>query len=189
MWWDYVQQVAKGAKQADIAERAGVNQVTVSRWKKGAESARPENVAAFARAYGRPVLEAFVAAGFLTSEEAEVRPDASLTPADLESEALVEEIARRLRVTSYTGGGKTANFVAAASPDESGESAPTPAPDAGWKPWSREDVERGLRIAKSNRADLDELPDDLPETARLKERADQQIQELEQRLGGATEAG
>lgn len=115
MWWDYVQQVAKGAKQAEIAEKAGVNQVTVSRWKKGADSARPENVAAFARAYDRPVLEAFVAAGFLTAEEANVRPGAVHAVSDLDDEALVGEIARRLKLTLYAGGGKTEGFLTTAA--------------------------------------------------------------------------
>lgn len=173
MWWDYVQQVAKGAKQAEIAEKAGVNQVTVSRWKKGADSARPENVAAFARAYDRPVLEAFVAAGFLTAEEANVRPDTVQALSDLDDDALIGEVARRLkvRVMMSTGSGKTMTAAMLAA-----------------EPRPREVVEQDLRIARMNRVELDELPPDLAETERLKADADQQIADLEYELGRSTES-
>jgi transcriptional regulator with XRE-family HTH domain len=200
MWWDYVQQVAKGAKQADIAERAGVNQVTVSRWKKGAESARPENVAAFARAYGRPVLEAFVAAGFLTAEEADVRPDSVLAVSDLADDALIAEVARRLKgVQMHAGSGKTATVVEAQiadvwpvyDPDRAGRSHQAEPPSSGQplSTRSRDVVEQSLRIARSNRADLNELPADLPETIRLKERADRQIESLEHELAATADVG
>lgn len=206
MWWDYVQQVAKGAKQAEIAERAGVNQVTVSRWKKGAESARPENVAAFARAYGRPVLEAFVAAGFLTAEEADVRPEARLHAADLDDTALIDEIARRLRRTTPEAGGSGSNLGSdfyqgslrkgtPIRPAEEGEVWPIYSPGesdnaetAGERrprPRSREVIEQALAIARSNRADLNELPEDLPATVNLKQRADREIAELERELTAA----
>lgn len=88
-WWEYVQRVSGHALQTEIADRVEINQGTVSRWKSG-ESVRPISVAAFARAYDRPVLEAFVAAGFLTTA------DISAQPRTLEPDwDLVEEQAQK----------------------------------------------------------------------------------------------
>lgn len=67
-WWDYVSRIAKGETQERIARRINVTSPSVGRWKTSAP--KPENVAAFARAYGRPVLEAFIAAGFLSETDA-----------------------------------------------------------------------------------------------------------------------
>lgn len=79
--------------QAAIGERMSMSQSAVGRWKSS--SPKPETVAAFARAFSRPVLEAFVAAGFLTDEEARL----TTVPADLavvDSDLLLTEIRRRL---------------------------------------------------------------------------------------------
>lgn len=94
-WWDYVKDVTQGAQQNEIADKTGLAAPTISRWKTGSQGTRPENVAAFARAYGRPVLEAFVAAGFLSREEAKVT-EVSLPrdPSKLDSGALAVEIQR-----------------------------------------------------------------------------------------------
>lgn len=74
LWASYVAAVAGDmpaqAIADQIAERVGkgVTQPTVSRWLNGRHSGelRPGSVAAFATAFDRPVLEAFLAA-FLTS--------------------------------------------------------------------------------------------------------------------------
>lgn len=95
-WWDYVERVAGGLTQAAIAERMDITQGTVNRWRRS--EPKPATVAAFARAFGRPVLEAFIGAGFLSAEDAQIRE----VPADLAtvpSAALVGEIARRLDAT------------------------------------------------------------------------------------------
>jgi transcriptional regulator with XRE-family HTH domain len=79
--------------QAAIGERMNMSQSAVGRWKSS--SPKPETVAAFARAFDRPVLEAFVAAGFLTEEEARLTE----IPADLataDNDQLLSEIRRRL---------------------------------------------------------------------------------------------
>lgn len=97
-WWEYVTQVGGGASQAVIARRTNLSPATVSRWQ-GSEP-HPRNVAAFALAYGRPVLEAFVAAGFLTDEQAKaqvIRADArALTDDELLGEVRAR-MAHRLR--------------------------------------------------------------------------------------------
>jgi transcriptional regulator with XRE-family HTH domain len=94
-WSEYVTRVAPGTKEA-IARAIGVSQATVSRWQKSRPD--PANVAAFARAYGRPVLEAFIAAEFLTPVEAGVSPG-SVMPSmrDLSDGDLLKEIERRMK--------------------------------------------------------------------------------------------
>jgi hypothetical protein len=93
-WWEYVQRIAGTASPSEISRRTGIGQSSVGRW--GSSSPKPESVAAFARAYERPVLEAFVAAGFLTEEEAgtsEIPMDLTYVP----GEVLLEELKRRLK--------------------------------------------------------------------------------------------
>lgn len=68
-WWGYVQQVTGSAPQIEIAKKTGINSSTISRWQGG--EPKPVNVVTFAKAYDRPVLEAFVGAGFLTVEDAD----------------------------------------------------------------------------------------------------------------------
>ena len=92
-WWGYVQKVTDGASQTAIAERAGIAQSSVNRWKTVIP--KSENVISFAKAYGRPPLEALLAAGIVSDE------DVNLTqvPANLsevETDALLAEIRRRI---------------------------------------------------------------------------------------------
>ena len=93
-WSQYIKQIAPGAQQKEIAAAAGVDGSTVSRWASGL-APKPDNVAAFARAYNRPVLEAFVAAGFLTADEAKQRPVGAPDLSKLPVEEMLEEIRRR----------------------------------------------------------------------------------------------
>ncbi|WP_225754689.1 helix-turn-helix transcriptional regulator [Actinotalea sp. Marseille-Q4924] len=94
-WWQYVERVSSGAAQGDIAQAAGVSGPTVSRWRSGKQGVDPGPAARFARAYGRPVLEAFVAAGFLTPEEAKAKVLIN-DPQDLTDEELLELLRSRL---------------------------------------------------------------------------------------------
>jgi transcriptional regulator with XRE-family HTH domain len=69
----YLRMVMDHAPHEAVANRSGVNQTTVTRWLNGSRPRDPAKVAAFARAYPghTTVLEAFVAAGFLTEKEAQ----------------------------------------------------------------------------------------------------------------------
>lgn len=72
-WQAYVVRVSGDDRQVDVARKVGVDQATISRWRNGQRSPRqPAHVAAFAHAYGRPLQEAYAAAGIPTEEE--VRP-------------------------------------------------------------------------------------------------------------------
>lgn len=94
-WWDYVERVANTTRQRDIQDRTGIDASNFSRWKTG-QTPRPVLVAQFARAYDRPVLEAFVAAGFLTPEEAAERPTAPPSLAQLTDDQLLDEVRARM---------------------------------------------------------------------------------------------
>lgn len=93
-WYDYVKAVVPDVPKKEIAAASGVDSSTVSRWSSGL-APKPEDVAAFTRAYKRPVLEAFVAAGFLTEEEAGVQPVARLDLSKVEVRRLLREVQER----------------------------------------------------------------------------------------------
>lgn len=93
-WWDYVKRCT-AAPKAHIAQAIGITPSSVGRWEKGS-SADPLQAAAFARAYGRPVLEAFVAAGFLTASEAGEAPAAAPSLDALDDDELLAEVRRRM---------------------------------------------------------------------------------------------
>lgn len=77
LWAAYVRDVAGDVSAQAIADRIadrvgrGVSQPTVNRWLNGVYSGelKPGNVAAFAAAYDRPVLQAFLAAGLLAVDD------------------------------------------------------------------------------------------------------------------------
>jgi transcriptional regulator with XRE-family HTH domain len=91
-WWDYVMRVSGNASQNAIGNKTGLSQSAVNRWQSS--SPKPETIVLFARTYGRPVLEAFVAAGLLSEDDARLnRVTADLT--EVETDKLVAELARR----------------------------------------------------------------------------------------------
>ena len=75
-WPEYVRRLSRGDNQVAIESRTSIDQGTVSRWLRGKTTPSPGQAAKFAQSYGGNVLEAFVAAGFLTAEEAGVPPAA-----------------------------------------------------------------------------------------------------------------
>lgn len=94
-WWDYVEHTAPGALQKEIAVDAGVDQSTVSRWKKGG-APDPEGVITFARTRGRSPVEALLAAGLITELEAKAKPRAPINLDEITDEQLLELLRRRL---------------------------------------------------------------------------------------------
>lgn len=77
-WAGYVARVTRGENQVTVAARTGINQSTVGRWLRGSRPGDCTQVAGFARTYGGNVLEAFVAAGYITADEAGVPPSPTL---------------------------------------------------------------------------------------------------------------
>lgn len=97
-WTEYVRSVVgTNERQVDIARRSGLDQTTVSRWLNAeTRSITPSSVAKFARAYDRPVLEAFVVAGFLTQAEAGLKQNEVVDLTGIKNAQLVRELNRRL---------------------------------------------------------------------------------------------
>lgn len=70
-WAEYVHQHTADQTQGQVAARTGINQATISRWRAGREvQPTAQAVVAFARGYGLPPVEALVAAGVLSPDEA-----------------------------------------------------------------------------------------------------------------------
>jgi transcriptional regulator with XRE-family HTH domain len=93
-WWTYVSEHG-GENQTEIARRTELSAASVNRWKTQGSTPSPENVARFAIAYGRPVLEALVAAGHITEEQAGVQVT-RVDLATLSTEDIMAELGRRL---------------------------------------------------------------------------------------------
>lgn len=94
-WWEYVVRTAGTEMPKAMTSVTGIEGPNFSRWK-GGHVPKPDFVAQFARAYGRPVLEAFVAAGFLTPEEAKVRPAPAPDFSQLSNDELLELVRQRM---------------------------------------------------------------------------------------------
>lgn len=102
-WASFVAHVAQTTNTVEISKRTRINQSTIYRWlyQPGAEP-RPAHAARFAQTYGVEVLRAFVAAGWISREEAgvtleEERPAEHYTTPELEKSIrrLVSELASR----------------------------------------------------------------------------------------------
>lgn len=89
----------KGWRPADASRASGVSASIISRWLDGQMDPGVENLRKFAEAVDVPILEAFVAAGYLTAEEAGQPPAPAADPADLNTMDLLEEI--RTRIASH----------------------------------------------------------------------------------------
>lgn len=118
-WWSYIEQHARGDSKATIAVAAGVSAPTVSRWSTGQQGVDPQNAARFARSYGRPVLEALVAAGFLTSQEADERPSATPSLNTLTDDELLAEVKTRLTERGQHNASQEPGTEARGTPEQS----------------------------------------------------------------------
>lgn len=71
IWSAYVRAVIGDDSQTTAEAVTGIAQSTIGRWLRGAKApTEAAKVAAFAQAYKRNVLEAFVAAGMLDEDDA-----------------------------------------------------------------------------------------------------------------------
>lgn len=96
-WATYVHNTAgRNVRQREIAAKTDIDQTTISRWQRGERrSITMETVRKFATGYDRPILEAFVAAGFLTDAEAKVRVIRPRVLDHFTIDELLAELARR----------------------------------------------------------------------------------------------
>ena len=94
-WWNYVTHIAGTDSPKVLSAQTGIDSPSFSKWKGGAVP-KAETVARFARAYGRPVVEAFVAAKFLEPEEAEVPPEVLVDYSLLTNDELLRLVRSRM---------------------------------------------------------------------------------------------
>ncbi len=95
-WAEFVRQTIGGDQQVEAARKAGLDQTTISRWVRGGQAGKAENVVKLARAYGASVLEALVVAGFIRVDEARAQVTINRFE-DPSDERLLELLASRLR--------------------------------------------------------------------------------------------
>ncbi|QBZ30797.1 XRE family transcriptional regulator [Corynebacterium diphtheriae subsp. lausannense] len=96
-WWDYITGIIGDSTYSQAATKAGFDKSAFTRWKKGAR-ADPDFVVKIARAYDANVLEALVAAGFITEAEAKLQEIkvGGITLNDASNQQLLDEIMHRL---------------------------------------------------------------------------------------------
>lgn len=96
-WSQYVARTCGDDQGRDFEAKTGIDGSTLSRWRRGDSGGlRADKVAAFARGYSRPVLEAFVEAGFISAAEAGAAPPGKPDLSAITNEELVELIRHRL---------------------------------------------------------------------------------------------
>lgn len=96
-WSEYVTAHIEGRKQSDLALLVGVDQSTISRWKRGeGKMPTPDNAMSLARAVGDSPVAGLLAAGFLKEDEVDgvVRITDGLSSST--TDALLAELGRRL---------------------------------------------------------------------------------------------
>lgn len=95
-WADYLNRHAGSETGREVASKLGVTESNISRWRRGGQTPDVKYVVAFARAYGRPVLEALVEAEVITEEEAKARPRLAPDPDQLSDDDLLRILRDRL---------------------------------------------------------------------------------------------
>jgi transcriptional regulator with XRE-family HTH domain len=98
-WADYVTEKSEAVNQADLAERLGVSQSTISRWMRSKNEPTVENVIDFARAVGDSPVAALVMFGFLRESEVGEVVRVTIGADQLESHDLLAELGRRLGIS------------------------------------------------------------------------------------------
>jgi hypothetical protein len=148
-WWHYVLRTALTESPKELSAETGIDGPNFSKWKAG-QIPGPTLVAKFARAYERPVLEAFVAAGFLTAEEAKVRPSAAPDLSRLTNDELLELVRARMGRAGELGGNTAA--TSGVSQDE----AATISQMRRQHSVRRQAAKRGDSVGKARRREQDE---------------------------------
>jgi hypothetical protein len=75
-WSDFVLKVASEDGSSAISNKTGINQSSIYRWINNDATPSPAHAAKFATTYGADVLDAFVAAGYVTEDD--IRPERDL---------------------------------------------------------------------------------------------------------------
>jgi transcriptional regulator with XRE-family HTH domain len=101
-WWAYVDRITDGVPLKDVAEAAGIDPSGVSRWRSGKTKVPSvEKIVAFARKMGDSPLNALVAVGYITPNEAAADVvQVGASPHDFRDDALIDELRARLHQRS-----------------------------------------------------------------------------------------
>ena len=95
-WGKYLSHLMGTDNATEAAKKSGISSSNFTRWKKGAR-ADPDFVVKIARSYNSNVLEALVAAEFITDEEAALTTiSPTLNLSEVDSAALIEELEQRV---------------------------------------------------------------------------------------------
>jgi transcriptional regulator with XRE-family HTH domain len=105
-WWVYFRSTAGTEDGATIAQATGVTAPQVSRWKSSKNRPSADSMARFARHYGRPPVEALVAAGYLTADEAGDAIEIERGLDTRSDDELIEEVRRRLAAARASVSGR-----------------------------------------------------------------------------------
>ncbi|ATW60824.1 immunity repressor [Gordonia phage BENtherdunthat] len=100
-WWSYFKRIAGTETGRVIAEAAQVSEPQVSRWKSGKNRPDAEALITFARHYGRPPVEAIVAAGYLSPDEVGAVVDVTRPIGDIANNELLREVQRRIESVEH----------------------------------------------------------------------------------------
>jgi transcriptional regulator with XRE-family HTH domain len=79
-----------------IAGRIGIGRLSVYNWLQGKTRPKAETVITVARVFGRPPVEALLAAAYLRDEELDQAVEVRVSPRDLPAEEIAAEVHRRL---------------------------------------------------------------------------------------------
>ena len=116
-WWTYLRGLMGNDNATEAAKKSDISSSNFTRWKKGAR-ADPDFVVKIARAYNTNVLEALVAAEFITDEEAALTTiSPTIDLADIDSTTLIDELQHRVNTIRYLidleegGDEKLARFI------------------------------------------------------------------------------
>lgn len=94
--WVNQQLADRGWKASDAADATGIHESTIGRWKNNqTQDVKAEQLRRFAEAVGAPVLEACIAAGYLSAEEAGTPPVPTPSLAEFGTVALADELRAR----------------------------------------------------------------------------------------------
>jgi len=94
-WVEYVARVTGYASRQKVAELAGIDPSSVSRWHKDGKPS-PESVVTLARAVGVPPVEALAACGFIDAREAAAVIEVTQSRSELSDCELLTELGERL---------------------------------------------------------------------------------------------
>jgi len=96
-WWNYVTRTAKTDVQKTMAADTGISETAFSRWKRGANRPEAPHVITFARAYGRPPVEALVAANILKPDDVAAVIEVHNEISAIADDDLLAEVGRRMK--------------------------------------------------------------------------------------------